>query len=211
MDDVLAMPRQPMEEAVLLEASGVERSQLPAVQKTAAFSTLRRHDACSRLLRTSVAAVSGHGSAGEPLLASEGIGALLHRQRSGVFAKQPMDAKDTEFLLRFTQPAGKATDWRWGEGCTRDIATGLRDSVPGTDGLGYAFWAQAPAAFYQALDKVVDGMQQGGNVPKVLADTATVVLPKAEQARNAETVRYTAATVRPITRVRRSAKIAGWV
>lgn len=79
--------------------------------------------------------------------------------------------------------------------------------APGTDGLGYSLWAEAPDVYPECLDQLAAVALQNPDavMPEVLASTATATILKADMAQADPAARCTS-SVRPMTSMWTSAK-----
>lgn len=102
-------------------------------------------------------------------------------------------------------------DWRWPVGRTQEIADGVKDSAPGTDGLPCSFWRAAPAIYHSTVDEIMGRASAGHPLPPEVSSTSTVTIPKAEIAAGASEVRRVASTIRPITLMRVTANLSALV
>lgn len=84
--------------------------------------------------------------------------------------------------------------WTWERGDPRDIARRAcaRDTMPGTGGLGYSIWTDAPNGSLEVLDDITEAVQDGGPLPLALHSSLTVLIPEAELLADPDDVRPTA-------------------
>lgn len=135
----------------------------------------------------------------------------IERYWGNVFRAREYDAEASEEFLQYAQDPGLDSGWVWPVGRTREVAEGVRDSTPGADGLPYSFWQSAPGIFHDTLDALMIRATHGESFPSTVSTTTTTPIPKAEVGADADEVRWSAATVRPITLMRVSAKLGALV
>lgn len=205
--ELLAAYRAWMEEALLLETAELERRCMPELDRRARRSQLRRQHTRIRARRRRQAVASWYTDEGEPLQTPAEIGAALQAYWGAIFNVRPDDEADMDEFLTFVVDVSDLPDWEWERGRTKELASVVRDSAPGPDGLPYSFWAMAPDPMHAALDDCAEQLQSGGTLRSPLSDSVSVTIPKAEVSAEAELVPCTARTVRPITLMQTSAKL----
>lgn len=102
-------------------------------------------------------------------------------------------------------------DWSWPRSFIRGVAQGVQDSSPGSDGMPYSFWRMAPPIFHETVDELMEQASHGTPLPYAMSHTTTATIPKAEVEVEAASIRCTASTIRPITLMRVSSKLAALV
>lgn len=200
-DGILRYHRGQMEEQLLLDMAALERSAAPEQHKTPHRTQLTRQHAAVRAQHRRVDATALYRSDGSLCHSADEIGAELNRKWAPVFCARHSDADAMRLFLPYVQQADLSDSWRWERGLLRDVAAGAHDSTPGTDGLGYSFWANAPTCVLDVLDDVAEAAQLSVPLPPALHSSRTVQIPKAELLAEPDDVRPTADTLRPLTMI----------
>lgn len=194
---ILALYRQWSEEAVLVRTAMLEKRSLPEEDRRARRSQLRRCHERIRKSRRRQNAEAWYSMDGDPIGNLEEVGKELSQYWGMVYDERPHDEDEEAEFLSYVQEIA-APHWEWQAGQTQHIASQVRDSAPGPDGLSYSWWPAAPESAHDMLDTIAADMQMGRPMPQALNHSVTVTIPKAEVLDESGATRCSADTVRPM-------------
>lgn len=206
--DLLRAYRNWSEESVLIRTAALEKRDILEYDRRARMSQMQRHHATIKRMRRRQGAASWYSERGEPLQTPEEIGDALGAFWGEVYQEVSCDSESAQDLLRFVQVCD-GSEWSWDRGHTQELASRVRDSAPGQDGLSYAFWAEALACAHSLLDDIAESAQEGGEMPMAFKDSIAVTIPKGEVLEEVAVVRCSVGAIRPVALMQTGCKLIG--
>lgn len=205
------LSRQHMEEQVLLDMAAFERSTVPTHHKASRRGQLARHHAAVRAQQRRLELTTWYKVDCTMCVSLDEIRLELHAKWAPAFRQHHGDQDAVNIFFPYAQSSGLDPSWEWARGEPRDIAAHSRDSAPGTDGLGYSFWAHAPDPALDLLDDIAVAARHRTPLPARLHQSRTVSIPKAELLADPDDVRLAADTLRPLCKITTGDKLIALV
>lgn len=174
------------------------RSRVPEMQTEGRRAKIRRKHEPVRLRRLRIQASALRDGEGQLLTDAGSIGAELCGHGGLVFADIGADSDEEAMAEEFL---GFAVAVPWAE-----EAPETTDSCPRLDGLPHMAWRHAPRWTWDASSPVARRMTDGADGTRVLGESVTDCVPKAE-VHDEAIVAMRASEARPLTMMQASSKI----